>query len=119
MGVGGWGKSRLKTNSAQLKLKLGLSLAKSIKFKDFFEFDVFIFLYLVQVCGPESWIMAKFLGFPQIEDFRGKLFIANYFRIFVKTPHSRIFDLSILKDKKCDIDIARTRVIVVVTIEYV
>ena len=24
---GGWGKSRLKTNSAQLKLKLGLSLA--------------------------------------------------------------------------------------------
>ena len=26
--VGGWGKSRLKTISAQLKLKLGLSLAK-------------------------------------------------------------------------------------------
>ena len=30
-GVGEWGKSRIRTNPAQLKLKLGLSLAKNLR----------------------------------------------------------------------------------------
>ena len=65
---------------------------------------------MVPVCGPGSRVIAKFLDFTQIEDFREKLFIANFFRVFVKTPHGQIFDLSILENKKCGIDIARTRV---------
>jgi len=58
-----------------------------------------------------SRVIAKFLDFPQIEDFREKLFIANFFRVFAKTPHGRIF-ISILENKNCEIDIASTIVIV-------
>ena len=36
----------------------------------------------------------------------------NFFRVFVKTPHGQIFHLSILENKNCEIDIAKTRVIV-------
>ena len=57
------------------------------------------FHYLVPVCGPGSRVIAKFLDFTQIEDFREKLFIANFFRVFVKTPHGRILDLSVVVSK--------------------
>ena len=50
------------------------------------------FDYLVPVCGPGSLGIAKFLDFTQIEDFRGKVFIANFFGVFVKIPYSWIFD---------------------------
>ena len=64
------------------------------------------------VCRPASWAVVKFLDFTQIEDFRQKnLSKTNFFRIFVKTPQGRIFDLSILENKNCEINIARTRVI--------
>ena len=59
-----------------------------------------------------TWCQFADLDFTQIEDLREKLFIANFFRVFVKTPNRRIFDLSILENKNCEIDIARTRVIV-------
>ena len=49
------------------------------------------FVYLVPVCGPGSWVIAKFMDFTQIEDLGEKLFIANFFRVFVKTPHGWIF----------------------------
>ena len=55
---------------------------------------MYFFLYLVPVSGPESRVIEKFLDFPQIEDFREKLFIANFFRILVRTPHGRFSDLS-------------------------
>ena len=57
------------------------------------------FHYLVPVCGPGSRVIAKFLDFTQIEDFREKLFIANFFRVFVETPHGQIFYLSIQGNK--------------------
>ena len=60
---------------------------------------MYFFLYLVPVCGPGSRVIAKFLDFPQIEDFREKL-IANFSRVFVRTLHGWIFDLSILENKK-------------------
>ena len=63
-----------------------LSISKiSLKLREYF-------VYLVPVCGPGSWVIAKFLDFTHIEDFREKLFIANSFRIFVKTSHGQIFD---------------------------
>jgi len=52
------------------------------------------------------------LEYTQDEDFREKLFIANFLRVFVKFPHNWIYDLSILENKNCEIDIGKTRVIV-------
>ena len=73
--------------------------------------DLF-FLYFVPVCVPGIWIIATFLEYTQDEDFREKLFIANFLRVFVKFPHNWIYDLSILENKNCEIDIGKTRVIV-------
>ena len=78
---------------------------------------MYFFLYLVPVCRPGSWVMAKILDFTQIEDFREKLFIANFFRVFVETPHGQIVYLSILETKNGEIDIVRTRVIVLYFIQ--
>ena len=56
-------------------------------------------IYLVPVCGPGCWVVAKFSVFPQIEDIREKLFIANFFKVFEKSSHGHIFDLSIQGNK--------------------
>ena len=48
------------------------------------------FDYLVPVCEPGSRVIAKFFEFTQIDDFRGKLFITNFSRVFVKTSHGQI-----------------------------
>ena len=55
------------------------------------------FDYFLPVCGPGSRVIAIFLDFPQMNDFREKLFIANFSRVFVKTSHGRIFYFAINK----------------------
>ena len=68
--------------------------------------------YLVAVCAPGSWVTKNFLTSHKLRISGKKLFLANFFRVFVKTPHGWIFALSILEKKDSQIDIARTRVIV-------
>ena len=51
------------------------------------------FMVCEQTMKAES---SQFLDFTNIEDFRENLFIANFFRGFVKTPHGQIFVILVI-----------------------
>ena len=67
------------------------------------------FVYLVPVCGPGSWVIAKFSYFTQIEDFRKNSTHGEYIDKIQEASHGWIFTFLFHLDKNGEKEIGMTR----------